>query len=198
VADRRRKPGQLLRVNIPISVGLFGALALLVLAVTAAHVYLPTYRESIVFFSLAVTAAGTIGGTFYLGASLRMAAVQQRQAASFSVMARWNSPELFHSRAVCYKILEAFRLHGANGVSQELSEEKTALNVRHVLNFFEEMAIVVKAQHVDEDLLGDAFAGLVIRAYNALSAWIANHRNETGRPKIWAEFQWLFQRWQGR
>lgn len=145
-----------------------------------------------------MTAAATLGATFYVGSALRMGVVQRSQIAAFALMARWNSPELFHSRADCYRVLDAFRTKGAAGVTEVLGPENAQMNVRHVMNFFEEVAIAVKVGHVDEELLASAFAGLIIRAYNALGAWVAEHRRLTGRQKVWAEVEWLYTRWHDR
>ncbi len=198
MAEKQKKPGQFFRANIPITVGLAGILAVLVLGISVAYWYFPTNREPILFFAIAVTAAATLSGTFYLGAALRMNVVQQSQLAAFALMARWNSPELFHSRADCHRVLDAFRARGVEGVTEALRAEQVAMNIRHVLNFLEEISIAVKVGHVDEELLASAFAGLVIRAYNALGAWIGEHRRISGRQKVWAELEWLYERWHDR
>jgi len=198
LAERQKKPGQFFRANVPITVGISGILALLVIGLTGAHWWFPDYRDTVVFFSLAVTAAATLSATFYVGTALRMSVVQQSRGAAFGLMARWNSPELFHSRADCHRVLDAFRSSGAAGVSEALKAENVQMNIRHVLNFFEEVAIAVRTGHVDEELLANAFAGLIIRAYNALGAWITEHRRLTGRQKVWAELQWLYERWKDR
>jgi hypothetical protein len=196
----QQRIGQIAGFNIPISVGVFGVSALLVVGFSVAFAFLPSYRDVITFVALAVTAAGGVGGAFYVAQSLAMQLEQQREQEAFSLIARWNSPDLFHSRAACYKALDLHNKQKDAGAVTELlkSDAQLALNARHVLNFLEELAIAVRIEHVDEELAARAFAGLVIRSYRAFNPWINEHRTAAQRQKLWSELEALYEKWQNR
>jgi hypothetical protein len=196
-----RKIGQVLGININLSVGILSTLALLVVALCLAYGFFPKYRDTVTFVALALTAAATIGGTFYVAETIREQAGERTRAAAFSFVERWNSPSLFYTRQSWHQITEAFQKKeggGAEGVSKLLDEEgKSQLrhDVRHILNFLEEIAIAIRQDYADEEILKTFFIGVVIRAHEALSVWVPAHRRNTGRPKIWDQFFLLYDSW---
>lgn len=177
-------------------------LAIAVIGLTLAYYYFylnVPLRDTITFAALALTAAAGIGSGFYLAQSLRMQAEQQKQAEAFALIARWNSPDLFYARNASFKALQVFQSQGEASVRELLDkDESVANNARHVLNFLEELAIAVRIGHVDEELVSDAFAGLVIRSFKAYESWINEHRRVTGRQKLWTELETLYRRWEKR
>lgn len=232
-----RKLGDIIGINIFVRVPILAALVVLVVALSAAYIWLPNYRDAINFIALALTAAAGLGGTFYLAESLRAQTAQQKEALdaqkaeftqrdahhnaicdlalkqlegnektrlsdrrreAFSLVARWNSPELFYSRQVCQEALDAFRTGKKKGIDEYLNDATKVQNARHVLNFLEEVAIAKRMAHADEEVLSRSFAGLTIRVFNAFQDWITEHRNTIGRQKIWAEFEALYKDWHDR
>jgi Domain of unknown function (DUF4760) len=195
------KLGEIANVNVKVPVRIFGVLVVLVVGFTAGYCFLPGERTDLEFLALAVTAAATIGGSFWVGESLRRGLEQQKKREAFALMARWNSPQLFHARSATHKVLETFkRPGGGDGAVRALlnSDENVAMNARHVLNFLEELAIAVKVDHADEELLATAFAGLVLRSFRAYQSWIAEHRSAADRQKVWAELEGLYKKWENR
>jgi hypothetical protein len=195
--------------DLSIRIGIFSALVVLVLVFSFAYWWFPAHRDTLTFVALAITAAGTLGGTFYLAETIRDQNRQQRNSYAFSLMARWNSPDLFHARRYWLTVTETFQKPGKDGgpegVESLLSktptneEERNAVhNIRHILNFIEEIAVAVKFEHASEEMLKLFFAGIVERAYEAFANWIPEHRKTTGRPLIWEQFYWLHSRWTKR
>jgi hypothetical protein len=192
------KLGTLLGFSITVRVPIVGALGILVIALCLGYILAPTYRDSLTFLALAITAAATIGGTFYVAETIRDQAVQRQRGEAFALMARWNSPDLFYSRKAWSKISSEFQLHGGGAVKtllQDPASEELQMNVRHILNFLEEIAIAIKSQHADEELLKDAFKSIIFRAGEALKDWIPEHRRVTGRNDIWDQFDDLYTKW---
>ncbi|HUO04565.1 MAG TPA: DUF4760 domain-containing protein [Candidatus Binataceae bacterium] len=64
------------------------------------------------------------------------------------------------------------------------------------MNFYEEIAMAVKHEHADEELLAGFFGSIIERASKAFEKWIPEHRRLTGRTDIWDQFDWLCERWQ--
>lgn len=198
--------GVLFGTNISIRVGIFTALAILILTFSILFFVFPKQHDTLTFLAIALTAAGTLGGTFYLAETIRDQSRQQRNAYAFALMARWNSPDLFYARRSWMTVIETFQKTGKeggpHGVNALLSrtptnEEERHLvdNIRHILNFLEEIAISVKSEHAAEDMLILFFEGIVERASEAFETWIPEHRKSLGRPGIWAQFLWLHDRW---
>ena len=185
------------RLNVQIRVPIFIALAVLAVGLSLLDIFFfPHERDSVTFVALALTAVATIGGTFYLGETLRAQAdlptaqaVQQesrdeadkaerRKKESFALIARWNSPELFHARKATARALQIFQDAASSGTGEKSvrefldKSEDIAHNARHVLNFFEELALSVKLGQSDDEILAEAFAGLVLRSFRTYRAWI--------------------------
>ena len=203
MAEPQREAGDLFSANVTVTVG--GLLALAVAGLTFLHWYLPDYRGTIVFFSIAVTAAAGLAGSFYIANTLRLQLDQSRENSrrrplevALILLARWNDPDIFDSRSSCNAVLEKYKEKGNEGVVELLENAQTAQQVRHILNFFEEIAMLVKGGYADEELVAGAFSGLVTRTYSALAGWIIEHRRTSGRDRVWIEFQWLNDRWLGR
>jgi hypothetical protein len=195
-----RKIGQVFGFNVNLSVrlGIVTALSVLVLLLCVGYALLPKDRDPLTFVALAITAAGTIGGTFYVAETIRDQGEQAKRTHAFEMMARWNSPDLFHSRFAWNKISHQFQQNGAGAVRTYLNDpanENDVTNIRHILNFIEEISIAVREDHADGPLLKRAFRSIVMRAHEALSDWISDHRRATARNDIWEEFEWLYSAW---
>ncbi len=72
--------GDVVGFSIFIRIPIFIVLALLVVGLSAAYIWLPKNRDAVTFIALALTAAAGIGGTFYLAESLRTQSKQQMDA----------------------------------------------------------------------------------------------------------------------
>ena len=96
-------PGVLANVpGVPIKLSV--VLGILVIILTCAHWYWPDYRDTIVFLAIAITAAGTVSGTFYIGSTLRLQIEEERRKReqipkdlAFRYLNIWNTPDTFHS-----------------------------------------------------------------------------------------------------
>jgi hypothetical protein len=145
-----------------------------------------------------LTAAATIGGAFYVAETIREQAREGKRAAAFSFVERWNHPAFFYARQSWHEISQVFQRDGADGVQKLLADEakKQILHdVRHILNFLEEIAMAVREDYADQEILKTFFTGIVIRAHEALADWMPEHRRKTGRPKIWEQFYLLYDAW---
>jgi hypothetical protein len=211
-----KKLGRIAAVQIPVVITTFGILALAVLGLTLAYWLLPGYRAVVTFFALACAGAASISSAFYLAASIRLETEQRqkqeetdsakrsedashrRRLAAFSFMERWSDPGFFYYRKAFHEVIEAFRTAGPDAAKQVITRPDNESNVRTVLNFLEELAIAAREEHADRELLCRAFAGIVIRAYNATHPWYEEHRKRDSRPQVFQELEWLYNEWKTR
>jgi|SRR5208283_3374563 len=217
-----RKLGDIVGFDVTIRVPIFIALVALALVLISAYILFPNAHDAVTFIALALTAVATIGGTFYVAETLRAQGgleetraeqqrkaheadkADQRRSEAFALIARWNSPELFHARKATAQALQVFQqpatsAGGEKGVRELIDKnEDIRHNARHVLNFFEEVALSVRLGQSDEETVSEAFAGLVLRSYRTYRGWIEENRDTTGRQKMWIELQNLAEKWAKR
>jgi hypothetical protein len=203
VAKDVKPVGRFFNVSFPVGIG--GVLGAIVIALTYLHFKYPDYRPDIVFFSLAVTAAATLGSAFYIGHTLRaqIENEQKRQEQlpkelAISYLNRWNTPEFFYTRKTYGVVFDKFRQSGAAAVKTYLLDPANAgeaSNVGHILNFWEEMAIAIHRGLADEELIFSAYRGTVVRSFNALSDWVEEERRLKGTQKLWEEAEQLYNIW---
>lgn len=67
--------------------------------------------------------------------------------------------------------------------------------IRTVLNNYEFIAAGIKEGAFDEEIYKRMKRSILIRDWDALSAYVAEVRRRTHREKIFIEFQWLAERW---
>jgi hypothetical protein len=205
-------------VSVPIRVGT--GLGLLVVVLTAVHLFFPDSRDALVFFSVAVTAAAAVGATFYVGYTLRAqldyeqrnaeeerqreqrrSGEEQRRLNEFLIdrtltyLGKWNEPTLFYARRAVIEVFDIFQAKKVQGVAEYLANEEKAANIRHILNLFEEIALVVDGKYVYEEQLKVAYRGPLLRTYNAAEAWIRDRRNKNVDPKLWEHVERLYNKW---
>lgn len=191
-------PNVLTEHRFGVKITIAGVLLFLVILLTVVYYCFPDIRDTIEFFTLSLTAATGIASVFYLANTLKLTLERQKVELTFKLTDRWNSPEFHYSRRAMHEIFETFRAVGKEAVVAELEDAlnvEKAMNVRHILNFFEEIAIAVRKGHVVESILEDCYKGPFVRAFNVLSDWIAVHRDRTQRHQLWEQGQWLYEKW---
>lgn len=191
-------PSVLAEPKFGLKVTIGGVLLVFVLILTYLHHSLDYLRDSIQFFALSLTAATGIASVFYLANTLRFSLERQAVDLSFKLTNRWNSPEFHHSRKAMHEIFETFRALGKEAVAAELEDPNNAekaMNIRNILNLFEEIAVGVRRKYVVELIMEDCYKGPYIRAFNTLSDWIKVHRDRTQRHQLWEQGEWLYNKW---
>ena len=152
----------------------------------------PTWQPSIGFGAIA------LAGAFTLFEFLQKTQHDRYESAG-RFIERWNEPDIQDVRLQLREILtDALVLEPLIRRSEHdqfTPGQKTARGqVIAVMNFFEEMAIAVHTQRVDERYLYSYFGETVRQVKIKLEAWIIADRR-FGHKSYWCEFEQLAGRW---
>lgn len=188
-------------------------LGLGVLAFTSLYIFLPPkYHGDLLFFAAACAAAGQLAAAFYSAKVLEFTVQTQRETLSTGTTskaendkryfleksqefaARWNNANLFHVRQHCEEIVQ--NRSNQEAIKDKIDGDKNfSANIKHVLNFLEEMALCVNQQACNEEIAKALFCGIVINVWHATEFFVKEQRTSRGRPQIWRELESLYGRW---
>lgn len=183
-------------------------------AFVAAFFIWPAYQPTIIFGASSLGGLGALAGAFYLARQLVLTTQQQKVAMqqikteqeaaikqkrleiALRYLERWNNPQFHHVKIAAGKVLEIKEKKGEEAVTALLYEDATfRSNVTDILNFFEEIALAIDLEVVDEDTLKRAYSGLVHLYFMALQNFIEKRRNQFTNPLISIEVENLHKRW---
>lgn len=203
---QNRQPGTVVKTTVTISI-----LAVIVIVGTPLmllFILKPEWRPVIIFVASVLAGSGTIASAFYAVETVRIASRNilitsdninrgirdRRISESFRFMERWNSPSLSEIKSKGNALIKEMRDKTDDQKRKMLEEDlgKRAIMV-DIFNFFEEMAIAIKNQIVDERILKDFFRGLISIYFNTAEPWAKSHR--TIQPRALIEVELLSNRW---
>ena len=213
--DNKNDPppvNQLIRIpEITFTTGF--VLALGVLVFTLLFVFLPSGdKDDLLFLAAACTAAGTLAAAFYSArvlqytvnsqASSNQAAAQEAKISDRRYLdtkaenfaRRWNDATMFHVRQHCSEIIK--NRSNPEVIKTKLADDEAfSANVRHILNFLEEIAICINGTRCDEAIAKSFFCGIVLNVWHASEFYVKETRIARGRTEVWADLESLYGRW---
>ncbi|MDA2924637.1 DUF4760 domain-containing protein [Acidobacteria bacterium AH-259-L09] len=200
VKDADKPISQFVEIRFPVNYSV--ALGIAVVILTLAYWYFD-YSKTVQFLAIAAGVAAGILSAIYVGRGLASAAAQRqaevearRVAGAFDFARRWNDPRLEEIRKTYGFARRSAKGKAPDQIDQILEKQVDLKEaVLAVLNFFEEMSIAVSTKTADEETLKRFFKTMVLICYNTLSPWITDRRRRLNRPRIWQDFEKLFDRW---
>ncbi|PYU48167.1 MAG: hypothetical protein DMG48_21220 [Acidobacteria bacterium] len=195
--QRGEQPGQILKVQVPVTASLL--LLLAVTALTLLYVFEQNWRHEIEFFGISTGVAAGLLSAFYVGQALKIT-IEQRDRAltddkiarAFSFALRWNDPNFAQLRADWRAVLDELDAKTDDEICDFIrGEHKNKTVVADVLNFFEEMSYAAKSGVADTLTLRNIFRSIGVRYYTSLSPWIDRYRKDKHQPTAYEHFQWL-------
>ncbi len=200
--------------QITVTTGL--ALAGGVVALTAAFFFTPKqYQDLLLFFirgGLHNVRSRLAYAALYAARILQLTANAQTAADEFqrslhemniqnrlidkseAFCARWNDATLFHVRQHCQALID--NRTEPDKIRQMIAGDPgTYANVRHILNFLEEIALSVNKGNCDASIVREAFGGIVVNVWHAAEFFVKEHRSARSRPKIWENLEKLYGDW---
>jgi hypothetical protein len=173
---KQKETGELLRVNVPISISL--VISAGILAVLIAYVKAPQYREDIRFVTVVLGGAAAIFSAYYVGIALRVKIARDKQEASFSLMEGFDKPEFVKVRSFLEKAIENHEDLSSSAIFKKIDSDKQLDDaVTMVLNTLEKTSIGIQHGFMDEDILHQNLRGIVKRDYEALRGYIVQLRS---------------------
>lgn len=188
---------RIIHIEIPwvwLRVGLFVAIEIPL--IVAYHFQQDRDRAIILFL------ATTVAATFALYSYLRGIEERRIQEAGRAVE-RWNAPDRAEIRKTLRAICEGninpatlARREKSESIEEELSDRR--MHIFSALNFYEELAIGIFEDSIDEEKAYRFFSSIVEQTYVALHAWIGNEREIDNSHSYYIEFEKLAERWRLR
>lgn len=94
------------------------------------------------------------------------------------------------------------RLDGAENenlgsyASRDKDDTDAAVAIRYVLNHWEYVCVGIQSDIYDEEMLKRASYNTVVRLFQCARPFIEKLRQNTGRPTLYQELEWLYNRWE--
>jgi hypothetical protein len=130
-----------------------------------------------------IVAAGTwalVAGTFWLVKGQLSVAKEQRQIQLYLELRKEFDGPLISQRKLLAQALLVSRPY------EEINER--------VLDFFEDMGMLVRRNYVDREMIWDTFSYYATRWWSACKDYIAHERAEKGDNTLFADFEKLVER----
>lgn len=190
------------KIDVSIPTRAFIIVGLSIAALTIFYFCVPTESQgTVIFFTVVLAAGSAILTAFYAAKALEISIhahnnqiTQNRKEAAMRFGERWNDPNMYHVREVCRNIFEKASEEDAD-LNKIIESRKT--NVIHILNFFEELAIAIKYDTLDTEIVINQFGGIMKSAWSILEPWIVEYRKFRERPLMWVVLEELVNEWNG-
>ena len=165
-------------------------------------------KETLIFVGATTAASGTILAAFYSAKVLSLqlgqnARSQDEYHASISLEkkensirygVRWTDPNMQKPRETCRAIAN-LKGHSLEETKAALDTEDKKSDVFHLLNYFEEMAMTIKHEMSDEDILRELFSESLIAVGSSLQLWVEDYRKCNELKEAWIEVEALYKSW---
>ena len=134
---------------------------------------------------------------FHLSNQIRMEELRiQRLEKSLEFMANISEPSMANMlRITALVAKELSSGTGKSAIEIVESDESHHAAVVAALNYLERLAIMVRFDAADESILRDFFSVPVRRTWHNYHDWIATKRQEWHTNDLFAELEWLADRW---
>lgn len=201
-------------IKVPqMTLGIGIVLGVFVAACTIMYFLVPaSYQQALLFFAAACAAAGQLAAAFYAARVLEFTSrsnlevfqtssrlrdeerLRAQKICAQSFATRWNDATMFHARRHCQALIDE-KGGQDHVISLIKSTPDNTTNVKHVLNFLEELAISIDSELCSDDVAKKFFGGIVVKIWHAVDFYVRQHRIDRARPLIWAGLESLYDRW---
>jgi len=197
-----KRPLNFFELTLKIKIRVTVTLVIVVLGLTVLHWWAPALQSTIEFFVLSVTGAAGIFSVVYLAHTLLETIDQHKVSLAHRLIDRWNSPEYYNARSALHNVTEHhLKCQNDSEAVKALLEngddtsKGMAMNIRHILNIFEEIAVAIEGGYALESILIELYKAPLIRTFEALMPWIGFHRTRAKCPTLWEHGEKLYIKW---
>lgn len=126
----------------------------------------------------------------------------RRSDRTLEYIARWNSPDFDSFKEIAVEMRKIINNYPDETKHPEIvlkalhQSQDLELKVSNILNFFEELALVVKKDLVDKDMIQDFFEYIFARYAALFKNYIEEDRKKRKYNELYINFTELNQQWQ--
>ena len=191
---KKKSVGDILRINVTLSLGSLLVVGVLVILVT--YFCAPSQRDHVKFVTALLAGAAAIYSAYYVGAGLRLQVNRQQQQASFELLSLLNRPEFARVRNFVETEVEAHEELSATELYDKILKNNELDNaVTIVLGILEDASIAIQNDFVDENILYSSLDDIVKRTFHALRGYIEQLRKHRAEPLYFVELAKLCSSW---
>lgn len=195
------------RVSFPLRIS-FLVVAIAVVFDVLFYIVTQDLKDTLLFTSASAAAAGTVLASFYSARVLSHQVKQHDQAkllaeaakerdkckCAFDFVAKWTAPHMQEARKTCRQVAN-LKGQSLEEVKKIIDTEDETSDVFHLLNFFEEMSLLIKYDVADGDVLKEAFQEPLAAIYVPLQLWMDDHKKQNDLTEAWTGLAELQMEW---
>lgn len=155
-------------------------------------------RKYLEFSTAALATAAGATGAAYVGQELSHNTKASKIDRTLSYINRWNNPSFNKQKII--KLMRQVKKTPQekldNFVQEQLENDILKSELVTILNFFEEMSMVINQNLVEESILKDFFRGIINDYFSIFEAWILNRSNGNGNSNKYKELKALRSKWE--
>ncbi|MDE0332849.1 MAG: DUF4760 domain-containing protein [Nitrospinae bacterium] len=167
--------------------------------IVGVYFFLPAHKELATFIAIAVGAASAIVSAFYIAQSVYANVESEQMTRTMSLTSEWNTASFFDSKKAVIGLIKPIaakpREERLKIIQEEIKDnEILELNITNVLNYLEDLAVLVDKGFVDEETIRELFQTNGLRYYDVFEPWIADLRNRRGN-RLYQGLENLCRKW---
>lgn len=167
--------------------------------IVGVYFFLPAHKELATFIAIAVGAASAIVSAFYIAQSVYANVESEEMTRTMSLTSEWNTTSFFDSKKAVIGLIKPIadksREERLRIIQERIKDDDMLeLNITNVLNYLEDLAVLVEKGFVNEDIIRELFQTNVIRYHDVFEPWIADLRNRRG-SRLYKGLESLCRKW---
>ncbi len=167
--------------------------------IVSVYFFLPAHKELATFIAIAVGAAAAIVSAFYIAQSVYANVDSEQMTRTMSLTSEWNTTSFFDSKKAVIGLIKPIadkpREERLRIIQERIKDDDMLeLNITNVLNYLEDLAVLVDKGFVNEGVIRELYQTNVLRYYDVFEPWIADLRNRRG-SRLYIGLESLCRKW---
>ena len=167
--------------------------------IVGVYFFLPAHKDLATFIAIAVGAAAAIVSAFYIAQSVYANVQSEEMTRTMSLTSEWNTTSLFDSKKAVIGLIKPIadkpREERLRIIQERIKDDDMLeLNITNVLNYLEDLSVLVDKGFVNEDVIRELYQTNVLRYYDVFEPWIADLRNRRG-SRLYIGLESLCRKW---
>ncbi|HEX8636132.1 MAG TPA: DUF4760 domain-containing protein [Pyrinomonadaceae bacterium] len=182
--------------SVRVKLTVFIILAIVSVLVVVIHILAPAYRGEIEFATAVAGGAAVVYAGYYTAISLRISIDQNKKNNAFKLLSELNDVDLVKIRTLVEKEIPAENLTRKQMHDKILNDQILLAGVTNILGIFEDLAIAIQHDQVDEEVLHASLVFLIPWTFDKLKPYIDEERREA--QVLYCEMEKLRDAWRAQ